>query len=550
MADRGKGWGYLNRLTTWVRNHRTILLIVLLALVIRLWDLGGNPVGFFRDEADKAVTARSLLETGRDLDGRFLPYFVRSLNVYTSGIYQYVLIPFILLLGSSEFVVRLPAALAGSFTVFLTFFLAREAFDRRIAWVAAGILALSPWHVQFSRWANQGIFLPLFLALAVWFLLRGRGPNVEPDKDLGMPVRGYRFKPFFFSALFLSLALYTYAPAKAFLPLFFIAIVLIYRRDFFAPISGQRWPYFYKYLAIVLLLGLPMTWFTLFAQEQSSLRYDRISLFAPGTALADMVKTFLFNYFLHFSPDFLLWGGDGNLRHSPPNVGQMLAPEAIAFYLGLYGMLRRRTREDQLLLAWVFLAPIPASLTREGIPHALRTIQILPAAQIVAAYGLVKTIEYFVSREQRNLIQSWRPSRVLSSIWAGAFLLFGLVYLSIYWWVYPVRSSFYWEYGYAEAISYIEQHREPGQLAVFSGWTEYPRIHVLYHTEADLQVYQIDQEIKGYHFLPFGSFYQNVTVPAKSGYFVLTPVDPLYKPGDALIYGPEGEIHWQILHFP
>ncbi len=310
----------------WLRTHGALVLIVLGALAIRTWDLGGNPPGFFRDEADKAITAWSLLTTGRDLDGRILPFFVRSLNVYTSGIYQYVLIPFILVLGMGEWVIRLPAALAGTLTVAFTYFLGKTAYGKRAGLLAAGFLAINPWHVQFSRWANQGIFLPLGLTLAGCFFMRFREPTadevpVEPDRKRIL-------RPLPLSAFFLGLTLYTYAPAKAMVPLFLVLLVGIYWGEFFKAPPGGKWPVLFPYLIGIAILTLPMAWYTLFESDRSSLRYETVSLFHQSKSIGDFLRLFIANYFSHFSPRFLAFSGDANLRHSVPFIGQLLKPSA------------------------------------------------------------------------------------------------------------------------------------------------------------------------------------------------------------------------------
>ena len=150
-----------------------LLIVILVAAFLRLVDIGENPPGFFRDEADKGYTAYCLLKTGKDLAGHTWPLFVKSLSVYTSGIYQYTLIPFIALGGLNESIVRLPAALVGIATVLLTFLIGRKLYDEKVGLLAAIFLTFSPWHLVFSRWANQGIFLPLLVLLGLYFFLSG-----------------------------------------------------------------------------------------------------------------------------------------------------------------------------------------------------------------------------------------------------------------------------------------------------------------------------------------------------------------------------------------
>lgn len=533
-----------------IQNNRLLIVILLLAAVIRCWGLQANPPGFFRDEADKAVTAWSLLTTGRDLDGRLLPYFVLSLKIYTAGIYQYILIPFIFVLGLSEWVIRLPAALAGVATVWLAYLIGRRSYGRNTGLTAAAILAISPWHVHFSRWANQGIFLPLCVCLGVYAFLQGCGREQESGEVIA-PAQGYRFRPFFIAALFFSLALYTYEPVKVFLPLFIIALVVIYWRDLFAVIPGQRLPYFYKFAALILLLSIPMSWYTFVQTDRSALRFDRVSILSQGLGLRDLIYLFIHNYLLHFSPRFLLFEGDANLRHSVAHVGQLLKPEGVALVLGLYAALRRRRREDLLLVGWFFLGSVPAGLTHEGIPHALRSIAILPSVQMLAAVGCVHLVEYFQIKERDGFITSSLPRRVIVITLVAAFVIFGGVYLVALFAYYPEVAAPWWEYGWREAIQYLEAHRGDYEEVVVSGFTQYPEIQVLYHARVSPAEYLQQRMIPGYRFLPFmHSCESDYHASNRNSLYLLAQWD--HYRGEVLyqVNYPDGSIAWRIISNP
>src|SRR5438552_6335326 len=100
-------------------------LIVLLALSLRFFDLGVVPVGFHRDEAEFGYNAYSLLKTGKDVTGEFLPIHIASFLHSPAG-YSYLTIPFIIFFGFNEFAVRFASAFFGTLTVFVTYFLVKE----------------------------------------------------------------------------------------------------------------------------------------------------------------------------------------------------------------------------------------------------------------------------------------------------------------------------------------------------------------------------------------------------------------------------------------
>ena len=76
--------------------------------------------------------------------------------------------------GESIFSLRLTSAFVGIVTVAVTYWLGLELTrDRRIALLAAALLAISFWHVLFSRLGFRAISQPLLQALTVAALFRG-----------------------------------------------------------------------------------------------------------------------------------------------------------------------------------------------------------------------------------------------------------------------------------------------------------------------------------------------------------------------------------------
>ena len=78
--------------------------IVVLAGFLRVHRLGDLPPGFFCDEAGLGYNAYSILETGRDENGVFLPLFVWSFDTsYKNPVFIYSGVLPVAALGLSEF---------------------------------------------------------------------------------------------------------------------------------------------------------------------------------------------------------------------------------------------------------------------------------------------------------------------------------------------------------------------------------------------------------------------------------------------------------------
>src|SRR3989337_1944279 len=99
-----------------------LLIILLMASFLRLWRLGSYPA-FNADEAAIGYNAYSLIETGLDEHGNAWPLHFQSFNDYKPGLYFYLALPFVKVMGLNEWAVRIPGATLGVLTVLTLYFL-------------------------------------------------------------------------------------------------------------------------------------------------------------------------------------------------------------------------------------------------------------------------------------------------------------------------------------------------------------------------------------------------------------------------------------------
>ena len=103
------------------KNHYLLILILCLAAFWRFFQIGIIPPSTQWDETAIGYNAYSVLKTGRDEYGRFLPLVFKSFGDYKPGLYIYLTVPFIAIFGLSELAVRFPSALAGIASVWLIY---------------------------------------------------------------------------------------------------------------------------------------------------------------------------------------------------------------------------------------------------------------------------------------------------------------------------------------------------------------------------------------------------------------------------------------------
>lgn len=161
-----------------INKNRILFLIILLAAILRLWNLSNIPPHPRNDEAALGYNAYSVLLTSRDEHGEFLPFIFQSFGDWKMGGYVYSTIPFITIFGLNEFAVRLPSAISGIITPPLIYLISLQIFaNKRLSLISAALFAISPLFIAFSRGAWE-VNLSLFLTLAaIFFFLQAVNVN-------------------------------------------------------------------------------------------------------------------------------------------------------------------------------------------------------------------------------------------------------------------------------------------------------------------------------------------------------------------------------------
>lgn len=440
-------------------NLIILFLIIALASILRLWQLGNVPPSPDWDEAALGYNAYSIAHTGRDEYGKFLPIILRSFDDYKPAFYAYLTIPSIEIFGLNVFSVRLPSALFGIFTVIGCYFFVKELFSKSKYAQALGLfssflLAISPLSIQFSRIgfeSNIGVAFNLF---GILFFLKG----------LKKPIL------LLLSALFLSSNLYVYQSEKVFSPLLLLILALVFKDKLLA-ISK-------KYLIASVILGLfiaiPIVNYSL-ADKGALARAQGVSIFSDSNQLLEQnslrliedkknndfvglildnrrvvfAKSIISGYLSHFDLNWLFITGDSS-RHHAPNMGILYIWELpfllFGIYMLIFGDFDKKIK--LFIVSWFLIAPIPASVT-SGVPHAVRTLNFLPIFQIFTAIGIVSIIN--VKFKILNI-------KYLVVVLSISLLLFNFIYyLNQY---FVQQNYFYskdWQFGYKEAIDEVQK---------------------------------------------------------------------------------------------
>lgn len=335
---------------------------VLVALALRAPWLDSIPGPLHPDEAQDAVHAREVLD-------RPALAFPHEGGGWDEGTYVWLAAPCVRLADATgwppvEAAVRLPALAAGLALVVALFLLGRDLGSARLGWLAALLVALTPWAVHLSRLALRAALVPPLLVLGLW--LWGA---LDP----------LRWRRALAGSLCLALACLTYPPARLVIPLLAVVHVALLRPR---PTARQA-ALVLAPPCLVLLALLPWT-----LGPEGGQRVEQVLALDPDAPLLDNAWRALRGWAVHLSPRFLFSGATSR-GFAPEGVSLVPLAWAPLLVLGLVHLVVRARRRDPgaaRLLAWLALAPLAAALTTD-VPNALRDVMALPALVLVVAHG-------------------------------------------------------------------------------------------------------------------------------------------------------------------
>ncbi len=355
----------MSRLT---RTHALafMALALLVAAALRLPDLTAVPPGVHYDEAAYGLNAGDIgLRGERPI---FIPAFTGR-----EPLYLYLAGGLARALGNTLFALRLTSAFAGLLTVAATYWLGREMLaDRRIALLAAALLAVSFWHVLFSRLGFRVISQPLLQALAVAALFRG--------------LRGGRWPWLWAAGLLIGLTAYTYLAARLFPVLLAFALLPLLLDPDTRPVRLRQ----LAFVALVALLtALPLLAYFYLHPDAFWVRIGQVAPGAAGLTLTQSILRSLGMFFLRGDP-YLRFNLPGRPLFDFVTGGLLLV--AWAFCLWRYRRFPYDWQRAAVLL--LLLAPLimllPTALAvNEIVPSNLRALGLIPFIFFLPPIGLI-----------------------------------------------------------------------------------------------------------------------------------------------------------------
>ncbi|MBU2592871.1 glycosyltransferase family 39 protein [Patescibacteria group bacterium] len=467
-------------LTRWL-----LILVLLLAGFLRLYRLGSYP-SLNADEAAIGYNAWSLLQTGKDEHGQSWPIHFKSFGDHKPGAYFYLVLPLIKLLGLNEWAVRLPSALAGISTVCLVFLLAILLWnDKRLALIWSFVLAVSPWHVHFSRggWeSNLAVFLML---LGTYLFFKFKIQNLEVKTAIQRP------KFLILSAFSFIAALYTYHSARVLAPLLVLGLAVFNWKLILKNLIHFVFP-----ISFGVLLVVPLA--ISFLSGGASARFSGVGLFADSGPLWRVNEllnhhqgvgfpfvrlihnkpviysiSFFQKYLSHFDGRFLFVDGDEVPRSKLPDMGLLHLFEFLFLFLGLVSWLRNKRPRKYLPFLLLVVAPFASAMTFQA-PSALRALIMVVPLTFFVACGINSLLKIGLNKKTGFVVY----------LLLAVFYFFGLSYWQDqYFNHYLRRFSFAWPGGFKELSVWISENGGSYKKIYISDRYDQPYILMLFYLQ-------------------------------------------------------------------
>ncbi len=401
-----------------------LTLIILLGAFFRFFRITTVPPGLYPDEAANGNNALEALshtnfsaEGGRAFGGKiFYPE-----NNGREGLFINIQALSLWIFGNQPWALRLISALFGTLTILGVYLVTKELFYERkletrsskfetnskiqntndlrtdsdpnfrnlnlfrasdfgfrisrgdfIGLLAAFFLATSYWHINFSRIGFRAISVPLFASFGAYWLLKALRTGKQSSAIMGGIATGlgfhtyiaFRFIPFVFAIPIIGA---------------FVSWIRGRVRDICLPCVIAL------YLFVTVIVAIPIGLYFFENPEDFLGRSGQVSIFSSEKPLYEFAKSTALTF------GMLNVRGDCNARHNFNCQPELFWPVGILFLVGFVVMVRSLLKPGStgawFLTLWFLVMMLPATLTREGLPHALRAIGMIVPTFVIAGLG-------------------------------------------------------------------------------------------------------------------------------------------------------------------
>lgn len=164
-----------------IRKFWPLFLILTLGAILRFWSIESLTT-FSGDQGYDYIQVKSILTGNLTLLGPKIGPYNEAGNLYLGPAYYYIIAPALLIFNFDPIGPALLTAIASVLTIVVIYILCLKFYSKVTALIATFLYAVNPFIILQSKAASNPHFLPLFSALAFFFLL------ITNNKDRTIPL--------------------------------------------------------------------------------------------------------------------------------------------------------------------------------------------------------------------------------------------------------------------------------------------------------------------------------------------------------------------------
>lgn len=409
------------------------------------------------------IQAHSLRLTGTDLSGTWSPWSLLPNDAVMAELGPAVNLPTLSLLPNSLFAAHATSALLSSlYPLVLVLVLLSLGFSRRLSWFSGYALALSPWHILFSRTSLEQPTSLFFYTLS-WLSL---STLFKAKNKKSILLSTFTFLTFY------SIGFYTYHGYKFALPLLTVILSLYhsYRQKRYLPllivalITGGLYLRIMANPSSYLSRGGEIAFLDK-SRFSQVVDYDRRLSLLPDSLTQvfsnkpqAIVSLAVDKYLSVFSPDQLFTKGEKNGVFSTGRTGYLYLFLAPFVVIGFASLVTSGKSRDLLLLVLFLLSPL-ATVLHTNTSFAFRSAIFVVLLTVLSAKGVE--------------VLAVRYSRLKVTLIAAALTLLSAAHFGyVYFGLYPVESSRAYFFGDRTLGTYLS-HRSSERILVIDPQPRY-----------------------------------------------------------------------------
>lgn len=452
-----------------------LIIISLLSISLFFYKLNVSPPSLNADEASNAYDAYSILKTGRDQYGNFMPLRFKSFGDYKLPLLTYLAVPFIKIFGLTETGIRMVNFPFVLFFPIVIFLLAQELFNKKsVSLLASFLSTLAPGLQLLGRQGSESYMTSFFLTLSFYLFLKFLKKQTVLNFsffiiNFSLALFGYHSSRLWAGFYFLLLLFFVFKKrlSKIFLFIFIFVVFLFGITDvIYKPTRVSNLLFFNN-------LGFSLKINELRGEGGNRFFYNKLTI---------GVKDLSSNYLKYFSPQFLVINGDENPRFGFPGISPITVIEYIFIFIGLYYLFKNKEKWRYLILLMFLFSPISASLSWAG-ESINRSVFILIPVFIISAYGTI------------NLLN--KKNFFLYFILTTLYLILSFYSWDFYLNHYPKRAIVLrsWQAGYKELADYIKVNYNNYDKFYITKKNGQPYIFLLFYLQYSPDKYQKESSL-------------------------------------------------------